>query len=117
MRQGAGRSILDDDDDDDEDNGRQKIGLREDAISLDQVRTVFLLLGVNRCSQFPPRLSALPCRAPGEACVHELITNHYEHTFSTVMMFSLSIILCVSFKKELTICTITVTDLLIVFHR
>ena len=37
MRPGAARSIMDDDDEEDDDNGRQKIGLREDAISLDQV--------------------------------------------------------------------------------
>lgn len=37
MRPGAARSIIDDDDDEEDDNGRQKIGLREDAISLDQV--------------------------------------------------------------------------------
>ncbi|TEB18409.1 elongation factor-2 kinase [Coprinellus micaceus] len=40
MRPGAARSIIDDDDDDDDDNGRQKIGLREDAISLDQAKRI-----------------------------------------------------------------------------
>lgn len=40
MRIGAGRSTFDEDDDD-EDDGRQKVELREDSISLDQVN-IFL---------------------------------------------------------------------------
>jgi hypothetical protein len=37
MRPVAARSGMDDEDDEDDDNGRQRVGLRDDAISLDQV--------------------------------------------------------------------------------
>ncbi|KAJ2919164.1 hypothetical protein MD484_g1245, partial [Candolleomyces efflorescens] len=40
MRQGPSRTAIDDDDDDDRDDGRQRVELREDSISLDQAKRI-----------------------------------------------------------------------------
>ena len=73
-----GRSTTFDDDDDDDDDGRQRVELREDSISLDQVRVPsfeFVNLPLTYGSR-PHRRGALQCRAPGGAlgCEQELCT-------------------------------------------
>ena len=46
MQRGAGRSAFDEEDEDDDD-GRQKVELREDSISLDQVCDYFFILSAD----------------------------------------------------------------------
>ena len=67
MQRGAGRSAFDEEDEE-EDDGRQKVELREDSISLDQVYGYYL--SADGCSTIisfnPYRPDELLCRARGE---------------------------------------------------
>lgn len=69
MQRGAGRSAFDEEDEDDDD-GRQKVELREDSISLDQVCDYFFILSADDFSTttifHPHRPDELLCRARGE---------------------------------------------------
>lgn len=69
-------SLMDDDDDDDDDDnevllgGRQRVDIREDSISLDQVRSYILETIHSLTIIF--RRSVLPCKALGEVCALSL---------------------------------------------
>lgn len=68
---GSTRSTFDEDDED-EDDGRQKVELREDSISLDQVICIIPVLSVALTSTY--RRGGLPCKVHGEAQELEHLT-------------------------------------------
>lgn len=75
IRSGGARGMFDaDDDEEEDDNRRQKVELRDDSISLDQVRFYAPLPSVAHCSDTAlpyPRHDGSPCKAPGGAPVLE----------------------------------------------
>ena len=69
IRSGGARATWDDDDDDD-DGGRQRVELREDSISLDQVRK-FPHIPSTLLIRFVDRRGASPCKVHGAAHILE----------------------------------------------
>ncbi len=67
IRTNAQNSVIDDDDEEEEQSGgRQKVFLREDSITLDQVRSSVPSLSFSPFTDWPShRLVVLPCRAHG----------------------------------------------------
>lgn len=73
MRNGNSAAAFGDDDEDEDDGGgRQRIELREDSITLDQVSCIFIRQLVSIKSPLS-RLNVLRCRAHGVVCVGSLV--------------------------------------------
>ncbi len=71
---GNGRTTaFDDEEEEDDDDGRQRVELREDSITLDQVRTPGLRLNMSRwlIMRYVCRRAASRCRARGEVPAYE----------------------------------------------
>ena len=84
MRGSGGRVMFDDEDDEDDDNGRQRVELKEDSITLDQVRLFpdVFCMHINHNE----RLGELQCRVHGEVREFEVASYPNCSRYSLVVL-------------------------------